>query len=195
MSAAQDRCASASPNERSDPTDTLIAERQQRRGFADAVPAEVSTLRYRRRAIWLLGIYIPLLIVPWILTCILLYHPIGASDYYDQSGIREDVLTVHRRLMNAMFAITGLVTVPIISAILSEAAVVYTQKRREGQSVSIRQLFALADRGWSSLPILNESRPSWFSQRRDSYSGFLWLAAIFLFISASVFRTSSCDDG
>jgi hypothetical protein len=147
MSTAQDCSASASPNTRSDPTDTLIAERLQRRGFTIPLQPEVSTLRYRRRAIWLLGVYIPLLVVPWILTCILLHRPIGTSDYYDQSGIHESLLTVQRRLMNALsviFAITGLVTAPIISAILSEAAVVYTQKRREGQNVSIRQLFALA---------------------------------------------------
>ena len=161
---------------------------------------EVSTLRYRYRALWLLGLYVPLLVVPWVLTCVLVYHPVDLPAYYDQSGLPVNSLRFHRRLTNALavlYAITGLVTVPIISAILSQAAVVYTQKRRMTQSISMRQLVALADREWSSLAILKDAWPAWGShsgRRADASNRFLWLAALFLLICKSFSFNALCLD-
>ncbi|KAF2819734.1 hypothetical protein CC86DRAFT_361976, partial [Ophiobolus disseminans] len=186
MSATQDCPERTCPNEKVDSSDTLIT--RHRRDYTAPLATEASTLRYRSRALWLLGLYVPLLVIPWVLTCILVYHPIDRATYYDQSGLHKDSLKLHQRMMNALsvvFSVTGLVTVPIISAILSEAAVVYAQKRRETQSVNIRQLFALADRGWSSLAILRDALPTWTShsnRRADVSSRFLWLAALFLLI-------------
>ena len=188
MSAAPNCPEGTSPNEKVDSSDTLIA---RDRGHTASMVTEVSTLRYRYRALWLLGLYVPLLVVPWVLTCVLVYHPVDLPAYYDQSGLPVNSLRFHRRLTNALavlYAITGLVTVPIISAILSQAAVVYTQRRRMTQSISIRQLFALADRGWSSLAILKDAWPAWGShsgRRADASSRFLWLAALFLLICKS----------
>jgi hypothetical protein len=162
MPAAWDSPTTATnrPNEGISPSTTLIAQDQEQRGVPGSVATETSTLRYRYRALWLLALYVPLLVVPWVLTCVLNYHPVDRPVYHDQSGIPGDSVKLHRRLMNALsviFAITGLVTVPIVSAILSQAAVVYTQRRRKTQSVSISQIFALADRGWSSPAILYEA--------------------------------------
>lgn len=156
-----------------------------------------STLHYRHRSIWLLAFYIPLLIIPWVLTCVLAHHPANLSSYFDQAGLSRESINLHTRLINAVAvlnSIASIVTIPIISALLAQAAVVYTQRRHKSQSVSIRQTFALADRGWSNLGILWEAWPPWKDNRARPGehkgqrkwaapgSGFLWLAALFLLI-------------
>lgn len=160
-------------------------------------PTDQSTLRYRHRALGLLGFYIPLLIIPWVLTSLLVYHPLRYSSYFTQAGFTADSLKVHRRLINALSVLNSfasIVTIPIVSALLAQAAVVYTQRRRKHQFVSIRQTFALADRGWSNLDILREAWPPWkrsgghLEDKVGSWDGsgsaFLWLAALFLLICA-----------
>jgi hypothetical protein len=145
------------PYDDTKPTDTLVSVDQRPPTTSAAITA--SALRYRHRALWLLVFYIPLLLVPWILTCVLVYHPIDHSSYFDQSGIASRNLTLHRRLINALTvinSITGIVTVPIISALIAQAAVLYAQKRRKTQFLSVRQVFALTDRGWSNLSILTK---------------------------------------
>jgi hypothetical protein len=152
------------------------------------VNIELPALRYRHRALWLLAFYIPLLVVPWVLTCVLVYHPLGARSYYDQAGLDEDKLTLHRRMDNALAVInsfTGIVTIPIISALLTQAAVVYTQRRRKDQFISVRQVFALADQGWSNFAVLSEAWPPWKGSSGTpgaTSSPFLWLAVAFVML-------------
>lgn len=170
-------------------TDTLITHETRRRDTS--TPLDEFALRYRHRALWLLGFYVPLLLVPWMLTCVLVYHPIDRSSYFDQSGISSQSLTLHRRLFDALSVLnsfTGIVTVPIISALIAQAAVVYAQRRRKTQHLSVRQVFALADRGWSNLSILNEAWPPWGTSNGRygaPSSPFLWLAAAFLMLCES----------
>lgn len=94
--------------------------------------------------------YIALLIVPWALTLkiasepsfiIHVYH--WGYRYYIQYGwlIAIDVL-------NSLAAVLSL---PILSALLARAAAVFSQRRKPGQTLSVRQLFALADRDWYNL--------------------------------------------
>ena len=155
---------------------------------------KTSTLRYRHRALWLLALYIPILVIPWALTGVLTYHPVDLSSYLNQYGFTARNLSTQRYIINAISVLnsfTSIVTVPIVSALIAQAAVVYTQRRRRNQKVSIRQAFALADRGWSSLSILGEAWPPWKvpvtghenqTEWRGPGSGFLWLAALFLLI-------------
>ena len=141
-------------------------------------------LRYRRRSSYLLAIYFPLLIVPWILTCVLDIRPITKSSYIDQIGrySPEDMYDVKHWLtaVRVMNSIASLTTVPIVSALLVQAAVVYTQRHRPGQTLNVRQAFALADKGWSDISILWESITK---DGRGLSSRFLWLAAGMIFIS------------
>ena len=157
-------------------------------------PLELPTLRYRHRALWLLAIYVPLLLIPWALTCLLTYRPAGSSSYLDQHGFTGGNIATQKRLINALAVLnsfTSIITIPIVSALIAQAAVVYTQRRHKNQSVSVRQAFALADRGWSNPSILYEAWPPWKmndsgSRGRPGWrgpgSGFLWLAAVYLFI-------------
>jgi hypothetical protein len=104
MPAAWDSPTTATnrPNEGISPSTTLIAQDQEQRGVPGSVATETSTLRYRYRALWLLALYVPLLVVPWVLTCVLNYHPVDRPVYHDQSGIPGDSVKLHRRLMNAL---------------------------------------------------------------------------------------------
>lgn len=154
---------------------------------------QTSTLRYRHRTLWLLAIYVPLLIIPWILTCVLVHRPVDQSSYFNQAGLPTSSLKLHRRLERSVAVLnsfTSIVTIPIISALISHAAVVYTQRLHKDDSVSVRQVFALADRGWSNLKILLESWPPCRAPRSKSNgarSGFLWSAAAYLLICECTF--------
>ncbi|KAF0638611.1 hypothetical protein FPSE5266_20244 [Fusarium pseudograminearum] len=144
-------------------------------------------LRYRKRSVWILAFYLPILIVPWVLTCILMHRPIFLPPYINQRG--EYSMTDMQKIQDWSTAIIILSRIaatlglPIVSALMAQAVVVYSQLRKEGQDekLNVIQLFALSDRGWMDLPIL------WTScfGARSHYSKFLWLAAGLVLISES----------
>lgn len=154
---------------------------------------DIPILRYRHRTLGIIAFYIPILVVPWVLTCILAYHPVGLPSYI-QTEFTESNISTQQRIINALAVLNSfasIVTIPLISALIAQAAVVYTQRRRKNQTVSVSQIFALADRGWSNINILCEAWPPWRSNRTANAdqsrrsgpgSGFLWLAALFLLI-------------
>jgi hypothetical protein len=72
----------------------------------------------------------------------------------------------------------GLV-VPVVGTIIAQAAVVFTQRRKPKQELNLVQLFALADRGWGSIPTL------WSARTTGASSSFLWVAALMTMISTS----------
>jgi len=152
------------------------------------LPPTLSTvLNYRPKVLYILLIYIPLLLAPWILTCVLANAPFGYSSYLKQRGqISPDVLaTAHAwmvvvRMLNSIAAV---VTIPVLSAILAQAAVVYTQRRSLQQNLSMRQTLALADRSWQDWILLGKTGLGMSTVGRGASSLFLWLAAGALLIS------------
>ncbi|KAJ5541954.1 hypothetical protein N7461_007957 [Penicillium sp. DV-2018c] len=145
-------------------------------------------LRYRKRAIYLLLIYVPLLVLPWIFTCLLAGPPApnGASGkrFFPQYG-----LSAHGTLSLASWvaavrtlnSIANVLTVPVISALLAQAAVVYTQKRKAEQKLTLRQMFALADRRWSDATVVVEAART---MGTGIGSRFLWLGMLLVVIGA-----------
>ena len=114
-------------------------------------------LRYRTRALWLLALYIPLMVVPWILTCILSRRPVTALSYVNQQGFsKADMASIRnwKRTIDVLNSIHGLITIPLLSALLAQGAVVFSQRQRPDQFLSLPDLFALVDRGWTSIPAL-----------------------------------------
>ncbi|KAF4450603.1 hypothetical protein F53441_6264 [Fusarium austroafricanum] len=109
-------------------------------------------LRYRRRSLWIFIVYLPILVVPWVITCILMNRPINKSSYTDPAGsiTPRDVYLWNRwRIASrTLTAITGVIGIPIVSCLLAHGAVVYSQRRSAGQKLSVLQLFSLADRKW-----------------------------------------------
>lgn len=112
--------------------------------------------------------------------CILNKRPFTTPSYYYQKGgvpPREYIaLTGVVAFVNVLRSISGVIVVPITSIILAHAAVVYSQRRRHEQELNMRQLFALADRGWANLATL------WNCRREGSSSRLLWLGALLLLL-------------
>jgi hypothetical protein len=128
--------------------DSLLHEPSTRR---------LKALRYRARALWLLALYVPLLVMPWMLTCILSRRPVMARSYVAQQGFSAaDMASMRnwKRAVDVLSSIAGLVTIPLLSALLAQGAVVFSQRRRPGQFLSLPDLFALVDGGWTSVAAL-----------------------------------------
>ncbi|KAK6077646.1 hypothetical protein SCUP515_04844 [Seiridium cupressi] len=144
--------------------------------------AREPTLRYRRTPIWLLILYLPTLIIPWVFTCILEKRPLGHASYTDQSGNgpTTDVNIVPVGLISLLNSINSVLVIPILSTLLAHAAVVYSMRRKAGQKLDMLQLFALADRKWSDINAL------WSARRRGKSSLFLWLAAALILLGAII---------
>ena len=117
-------------------------------------------------------------------------RPPHLSSYYDQTGRYGanlwSIMLFWTALVRVLNAIGSLATVPVISALLAQGAVVYCQRRNIKQRLNLRHTFALADRGWTDIAILWDALP-W---RHSSGSMFLWLAAGLLFVGRSA-RSSS----
>lgn len=139
-------------------------------------------VRYRNTPIWLVSVYLAILILPWVLTCILDERPLTSSTYYDQRGRVDSTQYLSfwglLSFINALNSISGILTVPITTTVLAYAAVTYSQKREDGQKLSITQLFALSDRGWTDVKIL------WHSRREGRWSRLLWTGALLVVIGA-----------
>jgi hypothetical protein len=122
----------------------------------DPVPAGRPSdpiLRYRKRSLYLLALYLPFSIIPWVLTCVIDIRPINYPSYINQTGsytpeglARTTNVSSAIRILNS---INSLITVPLVSSLLAHATIVYTQRGSVAQTLNIRQTFALADRSWS----------------------------------------------
>ena len=150
--------------------------------------AFTSSIRFRKRSLFLLACYLPFLLVPWILTCVLAVRPLNQPSYINQKAEYRhkviDNIQFWLGFVRVLNAVAALLTVPVISALLAHGAVVFTQRRKARQRLNLQQTFALADRGWADLPTLWKT----FSSKGPG-SRYLWLAAVLLLIGlADVFN-------
>lgn len=137
-------------------------------------------LKYRRRTFWILIFYVPLLILPWVFKCILAVQRIEGGAYVVHSGLSpERVRGIARwnTAANVLGTINGVASIPLMSALVAQAAVVHCQRRKLDQKLNLRQTIALANRAWSDITIL------WNARATGASSRFLWLAVAFIAIS------------
>ncbi|KAM6515407.1 hypothetical protein FSOLCH5_009634 [Fusarium solani] len=144
-------------------------------------------LRYRKRPAWIFAFYFPLLVLPWIFTAILMFRPINLHSYINQTGgyTLKDVANLER-LRVAVYALTQIAAtlgIPIVSTLLAHGAVVYTQRRRTSQHLSLLQMFTLADRQWLHVRHIWKSLTT-LPKSWNSSSTYLRLAAVLIFITA-----------
>ncbi|KAJ5827341.1 hypothetical protein N7447_004104 [Penicillium robsamsonii] len=152
-------------------------------------PQQTISLRYRKRNIYLLIFYALLLVIPWVLTCVLAGPPArkggSGQPYFPQSGLSAHGIYSMLSWVAAvrtLNSIAGVITIPVISALLAQAAVVYTQKRKINQTLNLRQTFVLADRRWSDPTVIVEAFRSTGS---GISSRFLWLGMALVLLSAA----------
>ena len=112
-------------------------------------------LRYRSKSFYLLVLYIGLLIIPWILTCIMMVRPVNASSYVHQGfGLGYSVMLNILAVWDVIIILRNIQTVlaiPIVSGFIAQAAVVFTQRHSAKKKLTLRQVVALADRPWSNV--------------------------------------------
>ncbi|KAJ8133150.1 hypothetical protein O1611_g471 [Lasiodiplodia mahajangana] len=137
-------------------------------GTKESTPKKKPALRRRKTPIFLLILYLPTLIAPWVL---LVITARGAGGSYASNS----AAVTAARVLNSF---NGLLAIPVISALLAYGAVVYAMRRKQSQQLNAQQLFALADRGWSNIPLL------WHSGSTGKSSSFLWLAALLVLLGA-----------
>ncbi|KAI7157093.1 hypothetical protein KC349_g5825 [Hortaea werneckii] len=143
-----------------------------------AVPPD---LRYRKRYAAILAFYLALLILPWVFTCVLSKRPISHPTYYNQRGefggwIYVELLS-WMAAVNVLNTIASVITIPVLSCLVAQAAVVYCQRRKKAQAINLRQTLVLADRGWLDLAALWDPIAAFFNS--TPYSGstrFQWIA-------------------
>ncbi|KAI0449067.1 hypothetical protein F5B21DRAFT_495506 [Xylaria acuta] len=100
------------------------------------------------------------LIAPWVFLSILNVKPIGGqhhvSSWQDVSGrISEDAVYTSENLYRAsgvLYTVAAVLTLPVLSMVLSHAAVVVVQRRHPDQRLNASQMLTLADAPWSRLP-------------------------------------------
>ena len=107
--------------------------------------------------------YAVIAILSWTFTCLLSYHPVGVPTWLDTAGnytaSHYEASDRLRRAANIGFTIVSTVGVPLTSAIAARAATVYCQ-RNSGTRVpqlTMRQMLALADKGWSGLEYIRDT--------------------------------------
>ncbi|GIK06324.1 hypothetical protein Aspvir_001971 [Aspergillus viridinutans] len=131
----------------------------------------------------------------WVIICILTDRPIGANSYGPSeldrilSGPHLGTTTVPEYL-DALFAkserylraartvqsLVSVLTIPLTSAVCSQTAVVYIQRKRGDKRPTLRQSMALADKGWTDLVLLKNLVFGGWNKYRSS----LLLFALFL---------------
>lgn len=140
-------------------------------------------LRYRRRSAILLAFYLVILLLPWVVTAIMMFRPVNFKTYHDPGGSitprQMDEFKRWRAAMDVLRTVSVTLGLPIVSALLAQGAIVYTQRTKTDQNLNVLQMFALADRTWLSPPRL------WGVQVSDKPVGslYLWLAAGLIIIS------------
>lgn len=130
--------------------------RGPRRGLPRYPPDPPTLVRYHWSTIILLVLYLPLLIIPWVIVCVLDVKPLvlyGKS--YQSTGwyTPTDIAWVPRwvRASNILACFSAALAFPLVTAVMAHASVAFVQntKRPGSQSaVNARQLLSLADGCW-----------------------------------------------
>lgn len=134
-------------------------------------------IRYRTASIFLLVLYIAILLIPWVITCILMTRPVDKSSYFYQShGLPLKVIKHVLQAWDVIKFFTQLqvvLAIPIVSGLLTQAAAVYTQRQSPKKKLSLQELISLANRPWADVILWLR----WFSR-----SGFVAFGGLLILL-------------
>ncbi|KAH8666548.1 hypothetical protein BX600DRAFT_461974 [Xylariales sp. PMI_506] len=124
------------------------------RGAPQPPPPRV--VRNHTSTFWLLFFFIPLLLIPWVVTCLLNFRPLlGASSYSANRGTVSESgaqsVSAWYRANQTLTMIAAIITIPVVAIVLSHAAVVMIQRRRKGKQLTALEMLNLVDAPWSRL--------------------------------------------
>lgn len=114
-----------------------------------AAETVASTVLFRQSflSICLAIVYLLFLIVPWVLTCLVALNPhvlVKYNETAEEYSLNYTILTAIE-ILNTLALVVSL---PLLSFLLSRAAICFSQRRDEEQKLTVAQLFGLADQGW-----------------------------------------------
>lgn len=153
------------------------------------VKATFDPFRRRTRVWGILAFYIPLLVVPWTLTCVMAYRPLMAARYIDHTGWilpkTFDTNEAWQDAISVMNSVAAVLTIPVTSLILAEASVIWLQRDSVGQNpISLAHFFDIADRGWTDVEIIWTQIVDALNER--GFNSFILQAAAFVLLCAVV---------
>ncbi|KAF2471216.1 uncharacterized protein BDR25DRAFT_223473, partial [Lindgomyces ingoldianus] len=159
-------------------------------------------------------LYAAVSLFAWVVTCILVYHPMTLQHYdiwlgQDGMGQGEDYNERWGHTASDLYqksekwfqtarvlqSIVNILTIPVASAVCGSAAVVYAQRGKYSKDLSLGQLVLLADKTWSDpLTILDllfgklawKSSGPGINRSKRSYSSALVVFAILLHLLGSI---------
>ena len=114
-------------------------------------------VKYSSSVLFIYFLYSAIAITSWTFLCILVHKPIGVPTYFDQTGLyyqsKYEASNRYRKAATFGMAVISAIGIPVTSAVAARAAAVYTQKnsRSKVPRLSLRQMLALADKGWSGF--------------------------------------------
>lgn len=153
----------------------------------EQAPDSSPQLKHHYPAIWLIILYIPLVVIPWTATVVLNYRPISRSTYYYPDGFSAKEFRSMQSWVTSIYvlnSIASILAVPVISFVIAQMAVIYVQKRSPALQLSVRDIFALADRAWVDISVLVKLVRAKGRGSR-AFNFFIALATGFLLISKS----------
>lgn len=148
--------------------------------------AQISSHSRSLVPIFLVAGYAILSIFSWVTTCIMTQRPLWPSKYTDQyvcdyhqnpdrctgssAETRENIAKNRDwyQGIRALQSVIAVLTLPLATAVLSAATVIYVQ--RTTHNLSLRKLIVLADKGWTDIITMFQA----FCKSRDA--GFLKIA-------------------
>lgn len=148
-----------------------------------------SKLRHHCTAIWLIAVYLPLIIVPWVMTVKLSYCPISkhTNTYYYAKGFvlgEYEQMQSWAKAIKILNSIASLLAVPVASFVIAQSAVIFSQQRALTRQLSVRDVFSLSDRAWADISVLIKLvRAKGHGSR--AFNSFVALASGLLLISES----------
>lgn len=87
--------------------------------------------------------------------------------------------------ISVLNSIASLLAVPVVSFVIAQTAVIFSQKRASTRQLSVRDVFALADRAWTDISVLYKLIRA-KGQGTRAFNSFIALASGLLLISESL---------